>query len=344
MIRLKDIAQEAGVSVMTVSKALREKQDVSPSTRERICSIARRMGYVPNAAAQGLRNRRTRLLGVVIPAPTDPVYARVIFAIEEIAHELGYDLLLAHTLGQPGREEVVLRRLIARNVDGILISPVWRLDQQAPIYEELQRRGTPVVILGHRAPFCAAFASVETDDLSASASVTRHLLELGHRRIAFFAGPQISATAQERLDGYRRALREAGIPLDDRLVFSAGSTIEEGAAAALQFMQENPGATAIQAVNDLVAIGAAETFLGQRVRIPTDLSLAGFGNVLVSEYYRVPLTTVRQPKLRLGSVAMETLVKVMKGERPGAKRLSAELVIRQSTGAPTSLEPNTTPP
>jgi len=331
MIRLKDIAEEAGVSVMTVSKALRDLQDVSPATRERICAIARRIGYVPNAAAQGLRNRRTRLLGLVIPAPTDPVYARVILAIEEQAHELGFDVLLGHTLGQPGREISVLRRMIARNVDGILVAPVWRLEHHAPIYEELAKRGLPVVILGHRPVFCADFPGVETDDIAASQSVTRHLIELGHRKIAFFAGPIVSATAQERLEGYRRALREVGIQPDDRLLFHAGATIEEGAAAALQYIQENPGATAIQTVNDLVAIGAANTFLGQGIRIPEDLSLAGFGNVLVSEHFRVPLTTVRQPKLRLGSVAMEIMGQLLRGERPQSKRLAAELVIRAST-------------
>lgn len=334
MIRLKDIAEEAGVSVMTVSKALRDLQDVSPATREKICAIARRLGYVPNAAAQGLRNRRTRLLGMVIPAPTDPVYARVMLAIEEKAHELGFDVILGHTLGQTGREASVLRRMIARSVDGILVAPVWRLEQQAPIYEELSRRNLPVVVLGHRPPFCSQFPSIETDDLAASAAVTRHLLELGHKRIAYFSGPIVSATAQERLEGYRRALREAGIQPEDSLLYHAGATIEEGAAAALQYIQENPGATAIQTVNDLVAIGAANTFLGQGIRIPNDISIAGFGNVLVSEYFRVPLTTVRQPKLRLGAVAMDMMSQLLKGERAQSKRLPAELVVRESTAAP----------
>lgn len=334
MIRLKDIAENAGVSVMTVSKALRGMHDVAPSTRERICAIARTMGYVPNAAAQGLRNRRTRLLGLVIPAPTDPVYSRVMLAIEERSHELGYDLILAHSLGQPGREEAVLHRLIARNVDGIFLSPVWRLEQRAPAYDELIRRNVPVVVLGHRPPFCSSFTGVETDDLAASASVTRHLWELGHRRIAFFAGPLVSATAQERLEGYRKALRELGGTPEDSLLFNAGSTIEEGSAAALQFVQESTGATAIQAVNDLVAVGAATTLLSQGVRIPADISIAGFGNVLVSEHFRVPLTTVRQPKLRLGSVAMDTMVHLLRGEKPAVKRLPAELVVRASTGVP----------
>jgi LacI family transcriptional regulator len=127
-------------------------------------------------------------------------------------------------------------------------------------------------------------------------------------------------------------LREAGIPVEDRLVFHAGSTVEEGASAALQFIQENPEATAIQGVNDLVAIGAADALLNQGVRIPQDLSVAGFGNVLVSEFFRVPLTTVRQPKLRLGSVAMELMQKLLEGERPASVRIPAELTLRASTG------------
>lgn len=332
MVRLKDIAEVAGVSVMTVSKALRDKPDLSAGTKSRIQALARQMGYVPDASASGLRNRKTRLLGLVIPAPTDPVYSRVLLALESQAHERGFDLLLAHSLGQAEREDQVVRRFMSRRVDGVFIAPVYRLADSVPIYEDLIKQGIPTVLLGHRAPFCRQFVNVETDDLAASGAVTRHLISLGHRQIAFLAGPSHSPWAQERIEGYRRGLREAGIPVEDRLIFHAGSTVEEGAAAALQFIQENPGATAIQAVNDLVAIGAADALLNQGVRIPQDLSMAGFGNVLVSEFFRVPLTTVRQPKLRLGSVAMELMQKLLDGDRPEPVRIPAELTVRASTG------------
>ena len=343
MVRLKDIAAVAGVSVMTVSKALRDKPDLSAGTKTRIQTLAQQMGYVPDVSASGLRNRKTRLLGLVIPAPTDPVYSRVLLALENQAHERGFDLLLAHSLGKPEREDAVVRRFMARRVDGIFIAPVYRMGSSVPIYDDLLKQGIPTVLLGHRAPFCDRFVNVETDDLAASEAATRHLISLGHRRIAFFAGPTHSPWAQERIEGYRRGLREAGIPVDDRLVFHAGSTLEEGASAALQLIQENPGATAIQTVNDLVAIGAADTLLNQGVRIPQDLSIAGFGNVLVSEFFRVPLTTVRQPKLRLGSVAMDLMQKLLEGQRPDRVRLSAELAIRSSTG-PVSAEATATAP
>ena len=336
MIRLKDIAARAGVSVMTVSKALRDAPDISAKTKARLKLLAQQMGYMPDTAAQGLRTHTTKLFGLVISAVTNPIFARVVMAIEEGAHEAGYQVILTHSLNNPEREEACLRRLLARRVDGLFIFPAYRHEATAPIYEEVQRRAIPTVILGHKAKFCSHFANVETADLDASQAATRHLLELGHQRIAFLSGPAVCPWAHERFEGYRRALREARVELDDRLVFNAGATIEEGEKAALQMLNEKLDATAVQAVNDLVAIGAANTFLQQGIRIPQDLSIVGFGNVLVSEYFRVPLTTIRQPKFRLGVAAVETMLKLLRHERVETKRIPAELIIRASTSAPKS--------
>jgi LacI family transcriptional regulator len=334
MIRLKDIAERAGVSTMTVSKVLRDAPDISAATKARVKLLAQQMRYVPDADARSLRTRTSRFLGVVIPSTTDPIFARVLLAIEEQAHELGYELILAHTLNLEEREELCIQRLLARRVDGLFISPVYRLRPDAPIYQLLQARGTPVVILGHSAPFCRQFANVEINDAQASHAVTQHLLQLGHRKIAFFSGPQAAPWSRERFDGYRRALREANLEVEDRLIFQAGQTIEDGAKAALQFVNESTAATAIQAVNDLVAIGCANTFLDQGIAIPGRLSVAGFGNILTSQYFRVPLTTIRQPKFRLGIAATQSMRHLLRGERPQNKRLMAELVLRQSTSAP----------
>jgi DNA-binding LacI/PurR family transcriptional regulator len=247
---------------------------------------------------------------------------------------LGYDLLIAHSLGIMEREETCLRRFLSRRVDGVFIFPVYRMSPQAPIYEELSRRRTPVVILGHRAPFCATFCNVETDDIAGSQAITRHLISLGHKRIAFLCGPSPAPWAQERLEGYRRGLREADLETDDRLLFNAGATIEDGEAAALQMLNESVKMTAVQAASDLSAIGAANVFLKQGLRIPADISVAGFGNVLTSEHFRVPLTTVRQPKLRLGVAAIDMMQKVLRGERPETRRLPAEIIIRSSSAPP----------
>ena len=333
MVRLKDIAERAGVSMMTVSKALRGARDISAATKARLRGLAQEMGYVPDSLAQGLRTRTSRAFGLIIPAVTNPYFARAILAIEEQAHELGCEVILAHHLNDAAREERVIHRLLSRRVDGLLISPVYRLDPRAPIYDELLAAGTPVVILGQRGPFCAAFASAETEDILGSMAATRHLLGLGHRKIAFFAGPSAAPWAAERLEGYKRALREAQIEPEEGLIFKAGNTIEEGENAVLQMLHEEAPATAIQASNDLSAVGAASLLLKQGLKIPEHFSIAGFGNILLSEHCAVRLTTVRQPKFRLGIAAMEILRKLLRGEPAESRRLPTDLIIRASTGS-----------
>jgi LacI family transcriptional regulator len=334
MVRLKDIAQIAGVSVMTVSKALRDEPDVSAATKARIKKLALDMGYVPDSSAQGLRTRTTKLFGLVIPSATNPIYARIVFAIEERAHELGYDIILAQTYNKADREDACLRRLLARRVDGLFITPVYRFEAEARIYQEIVARSIPTVLLGSPAPFCKNFHAIEIEELVASYNATKHLIGLGHKKIAYLTGPPAAPWAHERFEGYRRALREANIEVDDKLVFQAGNTIEDGTKAALQMLNEGCHPTAIQAVSDLVAIGCAETLLQQGVKIPEDISLVGFGNVLTAEFYRVPLTTVRQPKYRLGIAAVETMMKLVRGEPVQLKRLAAEFVERASTAPP----------
>lgn len=319
---------------MTVSKVLRDAPDISVATKARVRKLAAEMGYVPDSMAQGLRNRKTKFFGLVVSAVSNPMVARTIMAIEEGAYQLGYEVVLAQTLNQTEREDQVLRRLLSRRVDGIFIIPVYRHSPSAPIYDEIKKRAVPTVILGHKAPFCSQFPNVEGDDVRASYSATRHLIDLGHRRIAYLSGIGVSPSAHDRFEGYRRALRDAQIEEDESLIFNAGNTIEEGEKAALQMLNEMPNATAIQAFNDLVAIGAASTFLKQGFKIPHDLSIVGFGNILLSEFFSVPLTTIRQAKYRLGTAALEMMQKLLQGMTVESRSLPAELIIRESTSHP----------
>jgi LacI family transcriptional regulator len=336
MVRLKDIAQRIGVSVMTVSKALRDAPDVSVATKARIKALAAQMGYVPDSSAQGLRTKTTKFFGLIIPSITNPIFARIIMAIEERAHELGYDILFAHSLNKPDREELCLRRFLARRVDGLFISPVYRFEAEARIYQEILASKIPTVLLGPSAAFCKSFVSVEIEELLASYTATQHLISLGHKRIAYLTGPPVAPWSHERFEGYRRALREAGLELDDKLVFQSGSTIEDGTNAALQMLNEGCQATAVQAVSDLVAIGCANALLSQGLKIPVDISIVGFGNILAAEYFQVPLTTIRQPKHRLGVAAVETMMALLRGEKVLPKRLPAELIQRKSSAPPKS--------
>jgi LacI family transcriptional regulator len=317
---------------MTVSKALRDEPDVSAGTKARLRQMAQEMGYVPDSSAQGLRTRTSRLFGLILPSMVNPIFARVLFSIQERSFELGYDVLLAYTLNLPEREEACIRRFLSRRVDGLFVSPVYRMGTEARVYQELLERQVPTVVLGHTAPFCAKFVNVESDDLLAGYHVTQHFLKLGHKRIAFLGGPPAAPWSQERFDGYRRALREAGLDVDDKLVFQAGRTIDDGEKTALQMIHERSDATAVQAVNDLVAAGCAQAFFREGVKIPEEISVAGFGNTMLSEYFRVPLTTVSQPKHRLGTAAVESMLKLLRGIRPEPKRIPAELVVRASSG------------
>lgn len=334
MVRLKDIARHAGVSVMTVSKALRDEPDVSAATKARIKALAQQMGYVPDSSAQGLRTRTTKLFGLVVPSTMNPSFARMVFAIEQRVHELGYDLLLTHTHNLPEQEEASLRRLLSRRVDGLFISPVYRFESEARIYQEIHARRVPTVLLGPPAPFCKSFVGVESDEQAASYAAAQHLLALGHKRIAYLTGPPVAPWAHERFEGYRRALREAGIDVDDKLVFAAGNTIEDGAKAGQQLLSESCPATAIQAVSDQAAIGCAEALFAQGLNIPDDLSLVGNGDIMAAEYFRVPLTTIRQPKFRLGVAAVEVMMKLLKGQAVENQRLPAEFIERKSTAPP----------
>ncbi len=335
MIRLKDVAARAGVSLMTVSKVLRDAPDVSPATKSRIRRLVQEMGYVPNALARGLRTRRTRLLGLVVPAVAHPVIGEMVQTIETRVHELGYDLLLAQSQDNPQREDMCLRRLLSRRVDGLFIYPVYRLAPTATVWEELLKSGTPAVLLGPGAPFCAGFPGVETDDALAGYLVAQHLIRLGHKRIAFFAGPPAAPWAQELFAGYRRALREANLPLDDRLVFSAGVRLEDGQRSAAQMLSEGAAPTAIQTVSDQAALGVATVLWERGLRIPEDVSLAGYGDLYPAEWMRVSLTTVRLPRSALAAAAAEAMERWLGGEKVETRRLPGELCIRGSTARPT---------
>ncbi len=180
---------------------------------------------------------------------------------------------------------------------------------------------------------------METEELVASSAATQHLLKLGHKRIAYLTGPHPRRGRTIASKAIAARCAKPDLDVDDRLVFQAGSTIEDGTKAALQMLNESCNATAVQAVNDLVAIGCAETLFTQGLRIPEDISLVGFGNVLTAEYFRVPLTTVRQPKFRLGMAAMDMMTSLLRGQPVESKRLSAELIERKSTAPPKTAAP-----
>lgn len=334
MVRLADIAKAAGVTTMTASRALRNTPHVAAATRHRIQQLAKQMGYVPDFTARSLRTRSQQLLGLIVPNLDDPVFSRLMASINDRALEAGYDLLIAQSMGQIEREQKAVRHFLARRVDAMMIAPVFRPAHKVELYEELQQRGVKVLVMGAPPAFAGAFPYLEPDDIEGARQATLHLVGLGHRRICYLAGPPVQCTSLRRFEGFRKALRESGLDVRDELVFSAGWSIADGEHAALLMLQERANPTAILAAHDWAAVGAARTLLRQGLRVPEDISIVGFGNTPLAENFGIPLTTVRQPKTSWGELAVETVLRMIQGEKVPSRSIPTELLVRESTSAP----------
>ncbi len=334
MIRLKDVAKRVGVSQMTVSRVLRGAPDISPATQARVHAAARALGYVPDLMARGLRTRRTELVGCVLPRLHDPFWGPAAAAIEAAARARRRDLLLLCSEGDEEIEETALARLLGRRVEGVLLAPVQRPRAAGGIYRHLVEQRAKLVLLGPKPPFLAGFPSVRFADREAVAVGLRHLLELGHRRVAFLAGPTLSPVARERLEGYRETLRRAGIEADDRLVIRAGTSLADGENATRQLLAEERDFTALAAVNDAVAAGALRALTAAGRAVPEQVSLMGLGNHPGAEWAGVPLTTVDPAPAELAHTAARTLFTILDGGRAGDQLLPPRLLRRASTAPP----------
>lgn len=316
---------------MTVSKALRDKPDVSAVTKTRIKLLAQQMGYVPDSSAQGLRSRSMKLFGLAVGSSSDPCFSKVVQTIEERAYEMGYDVVLAQTADIPEREEACIRRFMARRVDGIFLVPTPVYGGRH-IYQDLAARKIPTVLLGRRPPGCANFACVEVNDLKGARLGTEHLLKLGHKRIAFLAGPSDSGWARDRLEGWRQGLLRAGSEPSQDLIIPAGRTVADGVEAAGRLLQAGCPCTAVQGVNDLVAMGAGRLLHQKGFKIPGRISILGFGDVFLSEEWLLPLTTVAPSQEKFGTAAAMAMRQLLRGQAQGGFCVQPELIVRSSTG------------
>jgi LacI family transcriptional regulator len=334
MATLKDIAQALDLSVMAVSKALRDASDISAATKARVQEEARRINYVPNQSARNLRSHQSRLFGVVVPNVNNTYYSNLVWGIERQAEVMGYQILLAHSLDQGDCEIAEVRRLLARQVEGVLLVPAVRWQNRFMTLELLRQSGIPVVMLDRYPAGAEQFQQaswVVCRDQYGAELATRHLLELGHREILHLCGPNGSSASAARFGGYRKTMGDSEAGFRDNLVFLAGSDIESGRKAISQAISEKVSFTAVTAFNDLVAVGAADVLQHQGFRIPTDVSLVGFGDGLLAANFRVPLTTIRIPQIELGTAAVRLLEELIRGAAVDPRELPVELVVRYST-------------
>lgn len=330
-VSIKDIARLAGVSHSTVSRALQSSPLINRQTAEKIRLIADQLGYRASAVARGLATSRTRTLGLVVTTIADPFVADVVGGIEDAANGYGYSVLLANSHADPEREMAVVRSFEERRVDGVIVTASRVGALYVPM---LSRMRVPVVLINNQHP--AEFAhSVMIDNLEASREATRHLIRLGHRRIAYLGDRFGHQSDTERFGGYRQALDEADIPFQPELVVHGDGKPEGGIEAMGRLLELAEPPTAVFCYNDMSALGALRRIRAQGLAVPRDISLVGFDDLYLARYMDPPLTTVRQPKWEMGRLAMEELMRLLEGSHAEhVIRVKGELVIRESAGPP----------
>ena len=319
---------------MAVSKALRDAPDISVTTKARVQAEARRRNYIPNRAAQNLRLKRSGLVGVVVPQINEITYSQLVWGIERQAEAMGLQIILGHSLDSAETEMREVQKLIARQVEALLLVPAVRWQHRLATLELIRSSQIPTVLLDAYPAGAERFPRVSwavCDDQRGGQLATGHLLELGHREILFLAGPNGSSSSAGRFSGYRRALMDADVAYDDARVFLADKDIESGRRAMAQALSEKAAFTAVVAHNDSVAMGAAETLMQQGFRLPEDISIVGFGDGLLAANFRVPLTTVRVPQVEMGEAALRLAFELQKGEAVPPRVFPVEIIVRAST-------------
>jgi LacI family transcriptional regulator len=338
MTTIRDVARRAGVAPITASRALSDGGYVSAATRARVRAAAAELNYVPNMLANSLRSNRTDTLALLLSDISNPFWTTVARGVEDVASRLGYTVIYCNTDADEHKQDQYVTMLLRRRVDGVLLVPA---SASSAAVKALQAQDVKVVVLDHLLKDVAVDV-VRGASCEGARLIVRHLLDLGHRRIALLNGPGGVFTAAERARGYCQAHAEAGLPVDDRLLLYGAYTVASGVALAEQVLALHGRPTAIFAANNFLAAGALRTLREHNLRVPADISLVSFDD-LPSEYFYEPfLTVVQQPAYELGATAAGLLLGRLRphaGATPAPPQeivLPTELVIRTSTAPPKS--------
>jgi len=327
-----DVAARAGVPPSTVSYVINGgPRSVSTSARERVLKAISELGYHPSDVARSLRTQRTLTIGLVIPDAANPYYGELARAVEEVSFQNGYTVILGHSSHLLERELRYAQVLRSKQVDGAIFHPSTP-DVQAVQF--LGQAGIQVVVLERLVP---GYPCIVADDERGGYLATRHLLDLGHRRIGCIVRAADPTTSSARVDGYRAALAEERLKLDESLIVASEFEYAAGEEAARQLLRLRPRPTAVVAHNDIMAIGAMKAFGEAGLHVPEDVSLVGFDDIALASYVRPPLTTVSNPKDQMGRVAAELLLSLLSHEVDdwcSPSPLPVELIVRGSTASP----------
>ena len=329
MATIKDVARLAGVSTTTVSHVMNKTRFVAENTTKKVAAAVDELNYAPSAVARSLKSNSTRTIGMLVTKSTNLFFAQVIHGVEEFCYTQGYSLILCNTDGNISKLHDYLRMLTEKRVDGLLI---MCSDLHPKNVDLLQKnKDLPLLIMDW------GTQDLTTDCIQDNAKeggyiATQHFIENGHTKIACITGPLEKRTCQMRLEGFRMALEEAGIKENSDWVIEADFECESAVKAALQLLEQKERPTAVFCFNDTMALAAISAFRGAGLKIPQDISIIGYDNIEIAPFFSPPLTTVHQPKNRLGQTAVKLLLERIANKESQQKiyELKPELVSRHS--------------
>jgi len=330
---MKDVARLAGVSTSTVSAVVNQNVPVSPERKERVLRAMAALHYQPDEIARSLKKGRTKAIGVVVPDITNAFYPEVVRGVEEAAFARGYAVFLCDSQEDASRENDHLLALFSRRVDGVLLACC----NDSIAYETTLELHVPCVFMD-RLPASKAEGTVSTDNVEAGSMATRHLLDLGHQRIAMIVGRLSLSPHRDRLEGFRKAMQEANLPIRDEYLVQGDVQIESGVDAARQLLRLEARPSAVIASNSKLLLGLLQAFDEEKVKVPQQISVVGFDDYAWNKYLSPSITTVAQPTFEMGRQAFGLLLQLMNRDEMTEStsrhlRLGAELRVRQSTAA-----------
>jgi LacI family transcriptional regulator len=307
-ITMSDVAREAGVSLMTVSRVVNDKGEISPETRERVQEVIEKLGYRPSGIARSLAGGQTYTIGLVVPDIANPYFSGMAHGVTSVANAEGFGVLLCDCEEASDRELTMLDVLEEKRVDGVVVAaPRTSTDELLPV---LARHPNAVVVnrLFLETDAATAQGYVINDDKSGGYAITKHFLDQGHTTIGFLAGPSTSYGSMRRMIGYRKALDEYGLDYDPEIVRYCVPTVEGGRAVASQLIQERPEISALFCFNDLVAIGVLQCCHQLGKRVPGDLAIFGYDDIPMASWVTPSLSTCRVNFEEMGRDATKLLI------------------------------------
>ncbi|EKF9369934.1 substrate-binding domain-containing protein [Vibrio cholerae] len=329
MATMKDIARLAGVSTSTVSHVINKSRFVSDEIAERVNNAAQQLNYAPSALARSLKMNRTKTIGMLVTTSTNPFFGEVVKGVERSCYHQGYNLILCNTEGDNQRMKASINTLLQKRVDGLLLMCSTLEGERLDVFDRYP--DIPIVVMDW-GPILFASDKIQDNSLQGGYMAAKHLIESGHKEIGCITGPLIRHQAQMRYEGYKRALAEAGIAINPDWIVESDFECEGGYQAFEKLYQRGKLPSALFVSNDMMAMGVIQAASQRDLRVPDALSLIGYDDVHIAKFMTPALTTIHQPKYRLGKAAVDTLLYRLENPDTTAQvvQLEPTLVVRNS--------------